>query len=138
MATFDVDVGGSTYEVDAPDENTAWKWANQTHYGTDQSSKPRERGYGEEALRQLGLTGRAALEGGVGVLDTLASPMRYGINTLVNPPTSANQAVFGSKSDLIQLPINWDFQILKQMWRDFQMLPLEQWQVERYLQKVLM
>lgn len=31
MAKFDVDVGGVTYEVDAPDENTAWKWANATH-----------------------------------------------------------------------------------------------------------
>lgn len=37
MATFEVDVGGSTYEVDAPDENTAWKWANKTH---SQSSSP--------------------------------------------------------------------------------------------------
>src|SRR3990167_6164194 len=31
MATYEVDVGGSTYEVDAPDETTAWKWANATH-----------------------------------------------------------------------------------------------------------
>jgi hypothetical protein len=31
MATFEVDIGGATYEVDAPDENTAWAWANQTH-----------------------------------------------------------------------------------------------------------
>lgn len=31
MATFDVDVEGVTYEVDAPDERTAWKWANVTH-----------------------------------------------------------------------------------------------------------
>lgn len=31
MATFDVDVEGVTYEVDAPDENTAWKYANKFH-----------------------------------------------------------------------------------------------------------
>lgn len=31
MATFDVDIGGKTYEVDAPDERTAWKWAKATH-----------------------------------------------------------------------------------------------------------
>lgn len=31
MATFDVDIEGKTYEVDAPDANTAWKWANLTH-----------------------------------------------------------------------------------------------------------
>lgn len=38
MAKFDVDVEGITYEVDAPDENTAWKWANVTH----RQSKPSE------------------------------------------------------------------------------------------------
>lgn len=31
MATFEVDIEGATYEVDAPDESTAWQWANQTH-----------------------------------------------------------------------------------------------------------
>lgn len=31
MPTFDVDVEGSTYEVDAPDERTAWAWANIEH-----------------------------------------------------------------------------------------------------------
>lgn len=39
MATFEVDVGGSTYEVDAPDESTAWNWANKTH-SKNQSSLP--------------------------------------------------------------------------------------------------
>lgn len=29
MAKFDVDIEGATYEVDAPDEQTAWNWANQ-------------------------------------------------------------------------------------------------------------
>jgi hypothetical protein len=31
MATYEVDVEGATYEVDAPDEATAWKWAVATH-----------------------------------------------------------------------------------------------------------
>lgn len=31
MAKFDVDVSGVTYEVEAPDEQTAWHWANATH-----------------------------------------------------------------------------------------------------------
>ena len=31
MAAYEVDVEGVTYEVDAPDENTAWAWANQVH-----------------------------------------------------------------------------------------------------------
>jgi len=31
MPTYEVDVQGKTYEVDAPDANTAWQWANYTH-----------------------------------------------------------------------------------------------------------
>lgn len=31
MAKFGVTVGGANYEVEAPDERTAWKWANATH-----------------------------------------------------------------------------------------------------------
>ena len=31
MPTYEVDVQGQTYEVDAPDSNTAWQWANYTH-----------------------------------------------------------------------------------------------------------
>lgn len=31
MAKFKVKVEDATYRVDAPDENTAWDWANQTH-----------------------------------------------------------------------------------------------------------
>lgn len=31
MNTFDVDVEGRTYQVDAPDPNTAWRWAKQFH-----------------------------------------------------------------------------------------------------------
>lgn len=31
MPKYDVDIAGKTYEVDAPDENTAWQWANYTH-----------------------------------------------------------------------------------------------------------
>lgn len=69
--TFEVDVGGRTYEVDAPDANTAWEWANATH---KQATAKREaaikadadaekarfkeaeasRGFGERALINLG------------------------------------------------------------------------------------
>lgn len=43
MPTYEVDIGGVTYEVDAPDENTAWKWANSTATaptGPDPKAKP--------------------------------------------------------------------------------------------------
>lgn len=48
MATFEVDIDGVTYEVDAPDENTAWAWANQTHkqapQAPSQASQPPQQG----------------------------------------------------------------------------------------------
>lgn len=31
MPSYDVTVEGAVYRVDAPDENTAWRWANYTH-----------------------------------------------------------------------------------------------------------
>lgn len=42
MPTYEVDVGGATYEVDAPDEKTAWRWANataQTPTGPDPNAR---------------------------------------------------------------------------------------------------
>jgi hypothetical protein len=39
MDTFRVDIGKQTYEVDAPDERTAWAWANQTHQNDEQEKK---------------------------------------------------------------------------------------------------
>ena len=44
MPTYDVDVGGKTYEVDAPDPNTAWRWAN---YTARQEAQKSERTWGE-------------------------------------------------------------------------------------------
>ena len=38
MATFEVDVGNATYQVDAPDEKTAWKMANDVHKTAPQES----------------------------------------------------------------------------------------------------
>ena len=43
MPTFDVDIGKQTYEVDAPDERTAWAWANQTHQNDEQEKKKAEK-----------------------------------------------------------------------------------------------
>jgi hypothetical protein len=36
--TFDVDVGGKTYEVDAPDAKTAWRMANEYHQSKQQQA----------------------------------------------------------------------------------------------------
>jgi hypothetical protein len=40
MSTFEVKVGNATYEVDAADEKTAWKLANQTHAAQQPALKP--------------------------------------------------------------------------------------------------
>ncbi len=40
MPTYEVDVQGKTYEVDAPDTNTAWQWANYTHNQSTKAAPP--------------------------------------------------------------------------------------------------
>lgn len=44
MATFEVDVGQATYRVDAPDEKTAWKMANEVHKSAPQESPSTKEG----------------------------------------------------------------------------------------------
>ena len=47
MPTFEVDVEGKTYEVDAPDTNTAWAWAYTTHrqqFGMKPAAPPEKTG----------------------------------------------------------------------------------------------
>jgi hypothetical protein len=71
MATFEVDVDGATYEVDAPDENTAWQWANETH----KQAIPKQ--------SMMSKVGEAAGNFGVGALSGAAD---IG-NTLINAST---------------------------------------------------
>lgn len=49
MPTYQVDVGDKTYEVDAPDPNTAWQWANYTHA----QPAPKTAGF---SLKDLGIS----------------------------------------------------------------------------------
>ena len=44
MATFEVDVGNATYQVDAPDEKTAWKMASDVHKTAPQESPAMQAG----------------------------------------------------------------------------------------------
>lgn len=64
----------------------------------------RERGYGEEALRQVGLTGRAGIEGVGGTLDLLASPIRAGLNLALPKDKQIQWQTGKSIADLIGLP----------------------------------
>lgn len=52
MATFEVDVEGATYEVDAPDENTAWQWANATHKQAQPKQETMQQQDPQSALRE--------------------------------------------------------------------------------------
>ena len=81
MAKFAVNVEGAKYEVEAPDENTAWQWAYTTHM---QDKKPvakpaapkiPERSWGEAAT-DIGAAGL----GGIGSLVQLPGQL-YGLAT---------------------------------------------------------
>lgn len=93
MATFEVDVDGATYEVDAPDENTAWAWANQTHRET-KPPKP-------STMQQVGQTaanlGKGALSGAADIGNTLINASTFiprkiaGLTSRDNPLETLNQ-----------------------------------------------
>ena len=67
MPTYEVDVGGKTYEVDAPDPNTAWQWANYTHAQAPAAPPAKA------APFSLADTGLAALQGLTGAAKGVAS-----------------------------------------------------------------
>jgi len=69
---------------------------------TEQDETPQKRGFGAELSRQLGLTGRAAIEGVLGLPDVLASPIRVAGNA-IKPglfPKTGGQTV----ADMVGLP----------------------------------
>lgn len=82
MPTYEVDVQGTTYEVDAPNENTAWAWAYQTHQGRKSAPPSTDRTWGEAAkdigagvraesaaqINQEAAKGDAAMATAIGVL----------------------------------------------------------------------
>jgi hypothetical protein len=63
MATYEVDVGKNTYEVDAPDEKTAWKMANNFHQKRlSEVNTPRH---------MVDVAGNAPFKGAAGAIDAL-------------------------------------------------------------------
>ena len=74
MPTYDVTVEGAEYEVDAPDENTAWQWAYTTHkQGAKPASTERTTG---EAVSDIG----KQFKGGIGALAQFPGQL-YGLAT---------------------------------------------------------
>lgn len=73
MATFSVKVGNAEYDVDAPDENTAWQWANIEHQKTlapaseGRSIAEQLKTLPQDLLRQTGLGVRNVITGVTGI-----------------------------------------------------------------------
>src|SRR3990167_2468331 len=83
MAVFDVDVQGVTYEVTAPDENTAWKWANAEHR--------------KQTVKQVGPPG-TTLEGLTGAAIRGAGPVAAGaaLGAMAGAPLAGVGAIPGA------------------------------------------
>jgi hypothetical protein len=90
MATFQVDIGNATYEVDAADENSAWKLANQAHtQPAAQQPKP-----AIAYLNELKQSFDRPSTGSAGTLMGLKDPLNAGaqyVSRLV--PTAVNEAL---------------------------------------------
>ena len=92
MATFQVDIGNATYEVDAADEKTAWKLANQAHGAQSLAPPP------QQAPQQLQQAPQQAPEprdiSGQGILMGIKDPINAGAQFIArNVPPSVNEAI---------------------------------------------
>lgn len=77
MATYEVDVQGATYQVDAPDEATAWKWAVATHQQSQQPQAAAPSPYAEspQMLQQpMEFQGRPPEQVGANLGDLVPPP----------------------------------------------------------------
>lgn len=112
--TFEVKIGKSVYEVDAKDENEAWKLANDFHASTPPEPAPAI-GVGEsivsalkDAPRQLGLTTRYGIEGVANTLGMPVEPLRQAIGAISSAaggPQPMPLSTMGTKlADLLSLP----------------------------------
>ena len=97
MATYEVDVGGKTYEVDAPDPNTAWQWANYTHQQANAPAKPvKQAGFNLGDLAKsfgIGAVGSTkALTDVAGADNVVSSGLGRGVESLQKSLTPERQA----------------------------------------------
>ena len=92
MATFQVDIGNATYEVDAADEKTAWKLANQAHGAQSLAPPP------QQAPQQLQQAPQQAPEPRdislQGIMMGIKDPINAGAQFVArNVPPSVNEAI---------------------------------------------
>ena len=81
MAKFAVNVEGAKYEVEAPDENTAWQWAYTTHMqGQRPAPKPAAPKIPERTWGQAATDIGADVLGGIGDVVQIPGQL-YGLAT---------------------------------------------------------
>lgn len=88
MATFQVDIGNATYEVDAADEKTAWKLANQAHGAQPLAQQT------QQAQPQQAPQPEPRDISGQGILMGIKDPINAGAQFIArNVPPSVNEAI---------------------------------------------
>ena len=88
MATFQVDIGNATYEVDAADEKTAWKLANQAHGAQPLAQQT------QQAQPQQTPQPEPRDISGQGILMGIKDPINAGAQFIArNVPPSVNEAI---------------------------------------------
>jgi len=91
MSTFEVKVGNATYEVDAADEQTAWKLANQTHNAQQQTQQTQQTQQQPQQLQQAPEPRDISLQG---ILMGIKDPINAGAQFVArNVPPSVNEAI---------------------------------------------
>jgi hypothetical protein len=91
MSTFEVKVGNATYEVDAADEQTAWKLANQTHNAQQQTQQTQQTQQQPQQLQQAPEPRDISLQG---IMMGIKDPINAGAQFIArNVPPSVNEAI---------------------------------------------
>lgn len=96
MDTFRVDIGKQTYEIDAPDERTAWAWANQTHQ-KDEQEKKKAVDSEVASMRE----GNALMRGARGAGASLQNDL-YGLKGLAFDLTPENQKTIAANKQFLK------------------------------------
>jgi hypothetical protein len=110
MAKYEVTVGGSRYEVDAPDETTAWQWANYTHRQKKAATPA--------APKESTIFGEIARGG-----KQLLSTSRTGIGALASPEEAARAGVERSQQIAAEAGEGPSFAALRKVYEERGLLP---------------
>ena len=95
MKTFEVDLGGKTYEVDAPDPNTAWQMANAHVAGLKAEAKKSAAADTEKWAQDI----KKSPARDAGVMTNVAANIGAGMNDVFQGIGQLGTDIFGSKED---------------------------------------